>query len=202
MEVLDRINSAGGGGIAYIGNSRYGWGSPGNPGGGTGDLFDREFFSVLFNEGLEHAGVAHAAHKDAFAELARSNGYTRYTLYELNLLGDPETRIWTRNPVTATVVHASEIPLGEHQMLVTVSRDGEAVADNPLLAVHQSVEPRELVVLDRFQAVGCLGKGAHPIFEQVQPFSETKAVVQVLRDPQLDPPLPHTRFRLVLPGNR
>ena len=123
------VNSAGGGGIAYIGNSRYGWGSPGNPGGGTGDLFDREFFSVLFNEGLEHAGVAHAAHKDAFVELARSERYTRYTLYELNLLGDPETRIWTRNPVEATVVHASEIPLGEHELLVTVSRDGEAVAD-------------------------------------------------------------------------
>jgi len=122
-------NSPGGGGVAYIGNSRYGWGSPGNPGGGTGDLFDREFFSVLFNEGLEHAGVAHAAHKDAFVELARSNGYTRYTLYELNLLGDPETRIWTRNPVAATVAHASEIPLGEHQLLVTVSRDGEAVPD-------------------------------------------------------------------------
>ncbi len=123
------VNSAGGGGIAYVGNSRYGWGSPGNPGGGTGDVFDREFFSVLFNEGLEHAGVAHAAHKDAFVELARSNGYTRYTLYELNLLGDPETRIWTRNPVEATVVHTSEIPLGEHELLVTVSRDGEAVAD-------------------------------------------------------------------------
>ncbi|MCK4510504.1 hypothetical protein KAW64_02145, partial [bacterium] len=123
------LNSGGGGGIAYIGNSRYGWGSPGNPGSGTGDVFDREFFSVLFNEGLEHAGVAHAAHKDAFVELARSERYTRYTLYELNLLGDPETRIWTRNPVEPTVVHASEIPLGEHELLVTVSRDGEAVAD-------------------------------------------------------------------------
>ena len=73
--------------------------------------------------------MAHAAHKDAFVELARSNGYTRYTLYELNLLGDPETRIWTRNPVSSTVMHASEIPLGEHELLVTVSRDGEAGPD-------------------------------------------------------------------------
>ncbi|MCK4409630.1 MAG: hypothetical protein KAW67_06065, partial [Candidatus Eisenbacteria sp.] len=123
------VNSSGGGGSAYIGNSRYGWGSPGNPGTGTGDLFDREFFNKLFNEGLEHAGVAHAAHKDAFVELARWNGYTRYTLYELNLLGDPETRMWTTNPVPSTVVHASEIPLGEHELLVTVARNGEPVPD-------------------------------------------------------------------------
>ncbi|MBN2564449.1 MAG: hypothetical protein JXB46_01945 [Candidatus Eisenbacteria bacterium] len=120
-------NSPGGGGAFYIGNSRYGWGSPGNPGYGTGDEFDREFFNVLFNQGLEHAGVAHAAHKDAFVATARSDGYTRYTLYELNLLGDPESLIWTSNPVGAAVVHPSTIPLGLHPLLITVSRDGSPV---------------------------------------------------------------------------
>ncbi|MFH1688870.1 MAG: C25 family cysteine peptidase [Candidatus Eisenbacteria bacterium] len=121
-------NSPSGGGIAYIGNSRYGWGSPGNPGTGTGDVFDREFFKKLFNEGLERAGVAHAAHKDVFVEQARTNGYVRYTLYELNLLGDPETTIWTEDPVIASVTHADEAPLGEHELLVTVAREGAALA--------------------------------------------------------------------------
>jgi hypothetical protein len=120
-------NSSGGGGFAYIGNSRYGWGSPGNPGTGTGDLFDREFFKKLFNDGLENIGVAHAAHKDAFVEQARSSGYTRYTLYELNLLGDPETTVWTRNPILASVTHPDAVPLGQHELLVTVAREGEAV---------------------------------------------------------------------------
>jgi hypothetical protein len=120
-------NSPNGGGFAYVGNSRYGWGSPGNPGYGTSDRFDREFFKVLFEDGLEHLGAAHAAHKDAFADAAHMNGYTRYVLYELNLLGDPETSIWTSPPVTATVGRPASIPLGEHQMLVTVQRDGEAV---------------------------------------------------------------------------
>jgi hypothetical protein len=120
-------NSAGGGGFAYIGNSRYGWGSPGNPGNGTGDVFDREFFKKLFNEGLEHVGVAHAAHKDFYVESARSNGYVRYTLYELNLLGDPETTVWTQTPLVASVTHPTATQLGEHTMLVTVARDGVAV---------------------------------------------------------------------------
>jgi hypothetical protein len=120
-------NSPGGGGAFYIGNSRYGWGSPGNPGYGTGDEFDREFFNVLFNQGLERAGVAHAAHKDAFVGPAHSDGYTRYTLYELNLLGDPESLIWTANPMVSSVVHPPTIPLGENDLLVTVARDGAPV---------------------------------------------------------------------------
>jgi hypothetical protein len=120
-------NSSGGGGAFYIGNSRYGWGSPGNPGYGTGDEFDREFFNVLFNQGLEHVGVTHAVHKDAFVGTAHSDGYTRYTLYELNLLGDPESLIWTSTPMAPAVAHPSSIPLGENQLLVTVARDGSPV---------------------------------------------------------------------------
>ncbi len=185
------LNSAGGGGIAYIGNSRYGWGSPGNPGYGTGDVFDREFFSVLFNEGLEHAGVAHAAHKDAFVELARSERYTRYTLYELNLLGDPETRIWTRNPVAPTVAHAGEIPLGEHQLLVTVSRDGEAVSDatvfisNGELSVVATTGPNGVATLTPAPAL----EGTMTIVvtgQGVLPYSGTIAVVD--QPPDTDAP--------------
>ena len=37
-------NNPNGGGVAFIGNSRYGWGSPGNPGYGYSDIFDSRFF--------------------------------------------------------------------------------------------------------------------------------------------------------------
>jgi len=117
-----------GGGVAFIGNSRYGWGSPGGPGNGTSDRYDREFFNQLFNEGLDVIGVAHAAHKDEFVSEARSDGYTRYVLYELNLLGDPEMRIWTTTPSTAAVNHPSSIPLSGEPFLVTVQgADGSAM---------------------------------------------------------------------------
>jgi len=117
------VNSQGGG-VAYIGNSRYGWGSPGAPGYGTGDVFDREFFHQLFNEGHDVIGVTHALHKDAFVAGAQSDRYTRYTLYELNLLGDPEMRIWTAPPVVADAGHPDEMPLGSHPFVVTVSANG------------------------------------------------------------------------------
>lgn len=114
-------------GVAFVGNSRYGWGSPGNPGSGTSDQFDREFFRQLFNEGIDRIGATHAAHKDAMVGLAQTSEYYRYCLYELNLLGDPEMTVWTVEPVFATAHHASEAPLGEHTFVVTVMRSGEPV---------------------------------------------------------------------------
>jgi len=84
-----------GGGIAYIGNSRYGWYSRGWPGYGTSDRFDREFFNSLFNEGLENIGETLADSKAAYIPSSQSANSYRYIQYALNLLGDPETQIWT-----------------------------------------------------------------------------------------------------------
>jgi hypothetical protein len=123
------MNSPGGGGVAFVGNSRFGWGSPGNPGYGTSDRFDREFFHQLFNEGLHRIGMANAAHKDAYVVEAHNSGYTRYCLYELNLLGDPEMRVWTDEPLPAVANHPDTVPLGEHTFLVIVSREGEPVPE-------------------------------------------------------------------------
>jgi hypothetical protein len=115
-------------GVAFIGNSRYGWGSPGNPGSGVSDEFDREFFRQMFNNGLDRIGVAHAAHKDALVGAALANDTYRYCLYELNLLGDPEMTVWTDEPVAADANHAAQVPLGAHPFVVTVSRGGVPVA--------------------------------------------------------------------------
>ncbi|MBD3368328.1 MAG: T9SS type A sorting domain-containing protein [Candidatus Eisenbacteria bacterium] len=141
------VNSQGGG-VAYIGNSRYGWGSPGSPGYGTGDVFDREFFYQLFNEGHDIIGVTHTLHKDAFVSEAQSDKYTRYTLYELNLLGDPEMRIWTAPPATAVAGHADELPLGPHPFVVTVSSNGRPVPGASVLLSNDEVY--ELAVTDAY----------------------------------------------------
>ncbi len=120
------MNSTGGG-VAFIGNSRYGWGSPGGPGNGTSDRYDREFFRQLYNHGHDIIGVAHAAHKDVFVSEARSNGYTRYVLYELNLLGDPEMRIWSHEPSTAMVNYPTSVPLSGEPFVVTARGDDGAI---------------------------------------------------------------------------
>ncbi|MCD4689996.1 hypothetical protein K8S17_00895 [bacterium] len=87
-----------GGGVAYVGNSRYGWGCPGYPGQCVSDLFSQRFFESLFDEDLIHAGIVHADAKHNFVGIARTDDYTRYAMYELNLLGDRVSGAPFRDP--------------------------------------------------------------------------------------------------------
>ncbi len=123
------LRSATGGGVAYVGNSRYGWGCPGYPGQCVSDLYSQQFMNSLFEKELVHAGVVHADAKHHYAGIARTDDYMRYAMYELNLLGDPEMPIWTDAPVALVVDHAGEIEAGgtSVELPVSVTMDGGAV---------------------------------------------------------------------------
>ena len=84
------LNNADGGGAAFIGNSRYGWGSPGNPGFGYSEFLDRDYFKHLFN-GYPAIGEALAMTKIDYIPYARWENVWRWVTMELNLLGDPAT---------------------------------------------------------------------------------------------------------------
>jgi hypothetical protein len=118
-----------GGGVAYVGNSRYGWGCPGYPGQCVSDLYGRQYFDSLFVRDLVHAGVVHADAKDEYVGLARVDDYMRYAMYELNLLGDPEMPVWTDRPLPLDVTHDQSVALvdGAAEVGVLVTRDGSPV---------------------------------------------------------------------------
>lgn len=108
-----------GGGIAFIGNSRYGWYNPGY----TNTLsmeYDIRFFRSIFQDGLYSLGTAFSDHKnDVIAGHAGSAIY-QYIYTELTLLGDPELPIWTENPSTLIVSHPLSLPLGSSSFTVHV----------------------------------------------------------------------------------
>jgi len=114
------VSNPDGGGVAYVGNSRYGWGCPGHPGECVSDLYSQQFMNSLFSEGLVHAGLVHADAKHHYVGQARTDNYMRYAMYELNLLGDPETPIWTDAPAPLTVVHPDAVSVGDGTANVTV----------------------------------------------------------------------------------
>ncbi len=87
-----------GGMVAFIGNSRYGWGSPGNPEFGYSDRFDQQFFRQIFKKKVSHIGEALALAKAALVPFARSANVYRWCEYEINLFGDPEMPVWTQRP--------------------------------------------------------------------------------------------------------
>jgi hypothetical protein len=123
------VNNPNGGGVAFVGNSRYGWGCPGYPGECVSDLYDLQFFRALFTSDLYNIGITHADAKDFYVPDSQSDEYMRYGLYELNVLGCPEMPIWTRTPQTLTVSHPSTLPTGSSYFTVQVNTAKAPVED-------------------------------------------------------------------------
>jgi hypothetical protein len=117
------LESEDGGGF-FVGNSRYGWYWPGNPGYGTGELYDREFFESMFVRDLTHLGIVHADAKIQRIPYSGSNNTDRWTQFTSNLFGDPETPVWKDTPLTLTVDHADSILVGNHLMGIAASAGG------------------------------------------------------------------------------
>lgn len=91
-ELLQNPN---GGGVAYVGNSRFSWI-------GVGDNFQRAFFRRLMT--TRHIGLANDTRVGMVNE---STGfyrlYNKWAIFTLNLMGDPEMPVWTARPRTMTV---------------------------------------------------------------------------------------------------
>ncbi len=85
--VGERLVIAEHGPMAFIGNTRYGWYSPGSIE-GTSEQYDRTFFDALFNEDVLALGKALDWSKVAWVGSV-DNPWMRWCYYELVLFGDP-----------------------------------------------------------------------------------------------------------------
>ena len=116
-----------GGTVATIGNSSYGWGSPGNPGFGYSDKFDNHFWHAITSDGIYRVGDALAAAKEYYVPFSQDENVYRWHQYEINLMGDPEMPVWTVLPETMAVATVDSIGLGNGRVLVTVMHDWSPV---------------------------------------------------------------------------
>ncbi len=117
------VRDSNGGGIAFIGNSRYGWYSAGSY--NTLSMkFDTYFFRSLFNQGYYRLGEAFTDHKN---DAVNIDDYYRYIFTELTLLGDPELPIWLADPGTLAVNYPTQLPIGTTDFTVTVTANGSPV---------------------------------------------------------------------------
>jgi hypothetical protein len=113
-------NNPNGGGVAFIGNSRYGWGSPGNPEYGYSNRFDQQFHASLFIRDIYNIGATVADMKSFYVPFSRQENVYRWCQYQVILLGDPEMPIWTDTPQTPLVHHPETVIAGASQFPVTV----------------------------------------------------------------------------------
>jgi len=134
------VLSGSGGGPVFVGNSRFGWYFPGDPGGGPSDRYDQEFFNSLFVENFYRVGETLAYSKVGFIPESENDGAERWLQYALNLLGDPELPIWTEAPENLVVTHPSEVLTGPRQVTVMVKdNDGNAV-ENALVCLQKEFD--------------------------------------------------------------
>ncbi|MFH1143855.1 MAG: C25 family cysteine peptidase [Candidatus Eisenbacteria bacterium] len=110
-----------GGAFAYVGNSRYGWGAPGLAGMGYSERFDRDFFGALLSDGVTRLGVALAEAKLRILPYSHDENVYRWHQYQVNLLGDPEMAVHTREPLALAISAPAAIPLGEALATVHVT---------------------------------------------------------------------------------
>ncbi len=118
------VRNPDGGGIAFVGNARFGWGSPGNPRFGYSDRLQQKFFSLLFSQGERQLGRLLALTKAAYVPQSRSENVYRWHQYSVNLLGDPELSLWTDTPAPLAVSHPESIPVASTSFAVTVGSGG------------------------------------------------------------------------------
>ncbi len=128
-----------GGGVAYIGNGSYGWGSPGNPGYGYSDRFDAEFYKKIYKDSIFEIGKALGMDKAHFIAFSRDRNVYRWHQYQLNLLGDPELNVWTDIPKNLQVLYPPSVPENGGTIRVIV-KDGDRPLKGARVCLWKSTE--------------------------------------------------------------
>ena len=128
-----------GGGVGFVGNTRYGWYYVGGD-----DLaslrYDRYFFRSFFSQNHYKLGDLFSDHKmDAYNSMEQ-NDLNKYIFSELNLLGDPELPLWMENPANFNVSHPDEILTGPSSFTVHVEDSKEENIENAYVCLWKGDE--------------------------------------------------------------
>jgi len=110
--------------VAAIGNSRYGWFSPGTTNGPSAHLH-REMTDAQYNEKMPNLALALMEAKTQTAPwvnaLSGENAALRWNFYDLNVLGDGAVATWLAEPRNVTVNCPETLTLGTTSMEVQLS---------------------------------------------------------------------------------
>jgi len=112
------VKDTNGGGFAFVGNTRYGWYSPGNPGLYSG-RYTKKFFKSVWDYGYYVAGETLGESKNDYYP---GDSTYKYIFRELTLIGDPAVPIWTNVPGTFSATHSTSINPGSQSYSVTVKQ--------------------------------------------------------------------------------
>jgi hypothetical protein len=133
------MNNPGGGCVAFIGNCRYGWGSPGNPGFGYSDKFQYEWARSIFANEVFPLGQSLAEHKAVFVSFAGDENVYRWNEYQVNLLGDPEMPVWTDDPADLYITAPRSVT-GSGDDVTVIVEDDEGLIEGALVCLMNDTD--------------------------------------------------------------
>ncbi|MBT7469723.1 MAG: hypothetical protein HN692_04870, partial [Candidatus Cloacimonetes bacterium] len=113
--------------VAFICNSRYGWGQYDSTN-GPSQFFDRQFFDAIFAEDITLIGEANGDSKADNVAYINTDQVVRWCAYELNLFGDPSMDIWTEQPSNMMANYPASISIGANQLSVYVGDPNARIA--------------------------------------------------------------------------
>jgi len=128
------MNNPNGGCVAFVGNCRYGWGSPGNPGFGYSDVFQYEWTRSVFAEEVLPSGQALAESKALFVSFAGDANVYRWNEFQLNLLGCPEMPLWTDDPQALSVTAPASV-MATGDLARVIVEDAAGALENALVCL-------------------------------------------------------------------
>lgn len=112
--------------VAAIGNSRYGWFTPGTTNGPAVHL-DREMTDAQYTEKVPNLAAALMEAKIQTAPWVNSlngeNSALRWNYYALNILGDGAVANWLNEPMNVNIDCADELTLGSSSMEVHLTNN-------------------------------------------------------------------------------
>ena len=120
--ILEKMVTIPSGFVVTTGNSRYGWYQPW--GDGMAAHIHREFVDAYCNDHIPTVGMALREAKIATAPWVTvdgENGYLRWNIYCLNVLGDAALYPWFEEPFNPNVVYEQGLMLGTTSTTVHVS---------------------------------------------------------------------------------
>lgn len=121
----DMVRQLDSGFLGFIGNSRYGWGAPAAPGFGFSEFYQKEMFSLLFQENITDLAELNYAQKIPYFPYFAGTSIYKWVGYELNALGDSFCRFITQNPAE---IQLTAVTLADSVRIKVTSAE-EAVAD-------------------------------------------------------------------------
>jgi hypothetical protein len=122
------LNNPHGGAVAFIGNTRVGW------------VYQSYSCQMFYNSLYEY-------HQQMLgSSFTYMQGFRdKYSLFSLNLMGDPSMLLWTSEPQTITVGHPQELPAGDSRFTVDIT--GPAAGNMVQVAVYKKNEVLKTVMV-------------------------------------------------------